>query len=104
MVAARPGMRKVEAVMDHRPSLELLESTHFFPGVYQIKAIGSTDGEIARRLVVAGVSVLAPPSALDLSVRTTPGGRHVAVTLDITVQNAEQVRRIYARIHELKGL
>ena len=32
------------------------------------------------------------PSDLDHSVRSTPGGRHVAVTLDLTVQTAEQVR------------
>jgi len=90
--------------MDHCPSLELLESTHFFPGVYQIKAIGTTDDAFAERLVGSVVSELATPSELDYSVRTTPGGRHVAVTLDITVQNAEQVRRIYATIRELKGL
>ena len=31
--------------MDHRPSVELLESIHFFPGVYKIKAIGVTDDD-----------------------------------------------------------
>jgi len=90
--------------MDHRPSLELLESTHFFPGVYQIKAIGTTLDRFEERLVGVVVEELATPSELDYSVRTTPGGRHVAVTLDITVQNAEQVRRIYARLRELEGL
>jgi uncharacterized protein len=90
--------------MDHRPSLELLESTHFFPGVYQIKAIGMTQDGFEERLVRAVAEELATPSELDYSVRTTPGGRHAAVTLDITVQNAEQVRRIYARIREIEGL
>lgn len=33
-----------------------------------------------------------------------PGGRYVAITLDMTVQSAEQVRAIYAEIHEIKGL
>jgi putative lipoic acid-binding regulatory protein len=90
--------------MDHRPSLELLESTHFFPGVYQIKAIGLAEEDFERRIVEAVVSELATPSELDHTVRTTPGGRHVAVTLDITVQTAEQVRNIYAKIREARGL
>jgi putative lipoic acid-binding regulatory protein len=90
--------------MDHRPSIELLESTHTFPGVYQMKAIGLAEEDFTDRVVDAVVSELAGPSELDYSVRSTPGGRHVALTLEITVQTAEQVRGIYARIRELKGL
>jgi putative lipoic acid-binding regulatory protein len=90
--------------VDHRPSQELLESTHTFPGVYRIKAIGSATDEFENRVVAAVESELAAPSDLDYSVRTTPGGRHVAVTMDITVQNAEQVRAIYARVHQVSGL
>jgi putative lipoic acid-binding regulatory protein len=90
--------------MDHRPSNELLESTHVFPGVYQIKAIGDASDDFASRVVGVAVAELAGPSEVDHSVRTTPGGRHVAVTLDLTVQTAEQVRAIYARIREVEGL
>ena len=46
----------------------------------------------------------AAESDLDYSVRSTPGGRHVALTLDISVQTAEQVRSIYAEIREIEGL
>ncbi|MHC5539527.1 YbeD family protein [Singulisphaera rosea] len=90
--------------MDHRPSLDLLESTHFFPGVYQIKAIGIAENGFADRVVEAAAAEVSGTSELDYSLRTTPGGRHVAITLDITVQNAEQVRGIYARIRALEGL
>ena len=90
--------------MDHRPSLDLLESTHSFPGVYQIKAIGTADRDFETRVVETVVSELAGASEVDYTVRTTPGGRHVALTLDITVQTAEQVRGIYASLRELKGL
>jgi uncharacterized protein len=90
--------------MDHRPSVELLESTHHFPGPYRIKAIGAASGDFEGRVVEAVVAELAGPSELDYSVRTTPNGRYVALTLDITVQAAEQVRDIYARIRELEGL
>jgi putative lipoic acid-binding regulatory protein len=91
-------------MLDHRPSEELLESTHAFPGVYQFKAIGLASDDFERRAVEAVVAELAVPSDLDYSVRSTPGGRHVAVTLDATVQTAEQVRAIYARLHALEGI
>ncbi len=90
--------------MDHRPSVELLESIHFFPGIYKIKAIGLAHDDFESRVIEAVCSNLAARSDLDYSIRSTPGGRHVAVTLDITVQTAEQVRAIYADIHALKGL
>jgi putative lipoic acid-binding regulatory protein len=90
--------------MDHRPSVELLESIHLFPGTYKIKAIGVVDDEFETRVIEAVCSNLAARSDLDYSVRLTPGGRHVALTLDITVQSAEQVRAIYADLHALKGL
>ena len=90
--------------MDHRPSVELLESTHRFPGVYRIKAIGVASDDFESRVVQAVGAEVAGPSELDYSVRTTLNGRHVALTLDITVQTAEQVRDIYARIRELEGL
>ena len=90
--------------MDHRPSEELLESTHGFPGVYRFKAIGRSEADFQTRVLDAVVGEVVSASEIDYSVRETPGGRHVAVTLDVTVQTAEQVRSIYARIRELDGL
>lgn len=89
---------------DHRPSVELLESIHPFPGVYQIKAIGRSANNFEQRVIEAVVGQLAAASDLDYSVRTTRGGRHVALTLDISVQSAEQVRAIYAEVRDLEGL
>lgn len=90
--------------MDSRPSRELLESQHVFPGVYQIKAIGSVDSDFESRLLEIVRADLASPSELEHSVRATPGGRHVAVTLSIPVENAEQVRRLYEKIRDVEGL
>jgi len=90
--------------MDHRPSLDLLESTHSFPGVYQIKAIGSVEEDFETRVVEVVATQLASRSEIDYSVRLTPQGRHVSITLDITVQNAQQIRDIYALLGELKGI
>jgi putative lipoic acid-binding regulatory protein len=90
--------------MDHRPSIDLLESTHAFPGVYRIKAIGASDGGFVERVITAVADEVATPGEIDYSVKETRGGRHVSVTLDVSVQTAEQVRAIYARIREVEGL
>lgn len=90
--------------MDGGPPEELLESVHSFPGVYQIKAIGSADQDFETRVIEAVVAELVSRSELDYSSRTTPGGRHVSVTLEVTVQSAQHVRQIYARIREVPGL
>lgn len=90
--------------MDHRPSEDLLESTHPFPGTYQIKAIGAADDDFVGRIVEAAASELATPGELDHSVRMTPNGRHVSLTLDMNVQSADQVRAIYARLRDVKGI
>jgi hypothetical protein len=90
--------------MDHRPSTDLLESSHSFPGVYRIKAIGSTAGDFVDRVVAAAAEEVASAAEIDPIVKETRGGRHVSVTLDVTVQSAEQVRAIYARLREVEGL
>ena len=90
--------------MDHRPSLELLESVHPFPGIYQIKAIGNAEGNFVDRVVEAVQDELPAASDLDYSVRITESGRHASITLHVTVQTADQVRAIYGRIQELPGL
>lgn len=90
--------------MDVPPPADLLESAHSFPGVYKIKAIGSNSDDFAARLVSAVRDELGQGADPDHSVRSTQGGRHVAVTLDVNVESAEQVRRLYARIHALDGL
>ncbi|MDR3621908.1 MAG: DUF493 domain-containing protein [Paludisphaera borealis] len=94
----------MESLPDNRPSVELLESTHPFPGSYTIKAIGLADDDFEQRVVAAVSEHLAAASDLDYSVRATRGGRHIALTLDMNVQNAEQVRSIYAEIRDVRGL
>jgi len=89
---------------DNVPSADLLESTHTFPGTYRIKAIGQAYPDFESRIVSAARAHLTASSDLDHSVRSTAGGRHVAVTLEVMVQTAEQVRKIYAEIGKVEGL
>jgi putative lipoic acid-binding regulatory protein len=104
MIHGTLGPEHTEHVMDTRPSEDLLESHHAFPGVYHIKAIGSLDDDFPARVVAAALTELAGPSEIEHVVRETKGGRHASVSLDITVQSAEQVRAIYERIREVEGL
>ena len=90
--------------MEHLPSIELLESTHVFPGQYMFKIIGRVeDGFVAR--VVAGVrDELAAEVDPPYRVRETAGGRHVSVTLEPMVQTASQVLAVYRRLRTLTGM
>lgn len=90
--------------MDTRQEIDLLESTHQFPGTYQIKAIGAVDDDFVGRVLSAVQEEVAGPSEVDYTLRSMRAGRHVGVTLNISVQRAEQVLALYARIRQVKGL
>lgn len=90
--------------MDNRPAIELLESAHAFPGTYQFRAIGSADDDFVGRVIAAVQEELSGPSELDFTVRNTPNGRHVALSIEVQVQTAEQVRAIYSRVESVAGL
>lgn len=90
--------------MDMRPSIEALESVHTFPGTYHIKVIGDASDDLVGRVVAAVHEELPAHTDLDYNVRESSGGRHVALTLMISVQTAEHVRVIYARISEVVGV
>lgn len=85
-------------IMPHIPSVDLLNSTHQFPCVYTFKAIGLTSENFAvTALAAAGESKTS-------SERTTPDGKHVAVTIEVNAKSAEQVVAIYERLLKVTGL
>ncbi len=86
------------------PSVEMLEAGHQFPGPYMFKVIGRTDNGFAARAVAAVRDELAYAVDPPFRTRETPGGRHVSVTLELTMQTAEQVRDVYRRLLKLSGL
>jgi len=86
------------------PSIELLESVHHFPGPYIFKAIGRSDNGFVGRVVAAVRDELSQTTDPPFSFRQAVGGRHVAVTLEPTVQTAKQVLDIYRRIRAVVGL
>jgi putative lipoic acid-binding regulatory protein len=86
------------------PSLELLQSTHTFPGNYMFKVIGEDDHTLAARVMAAVRREVAEDHEPALSIRRTASGRHMCVTIEPHVTDAQQVLAIYERIYALEGL
>ena len=86
------------------PPIELLKATHTFPGTYHLKVIGTNgDDFVARALaLVQDEMVLDKPPKH--TTRETAGGRHVAVSLELPAQSAEQLHGVYPRMLTLSGL
>jgi putative lipoic acid-binding regulatory protein len=91
-------------VLENLPSVELLEAVHRFPGPYMFKVIGRTENGFIARAVAAVRDEIAAAVDPPFRVREAAGGRHVAVTLELTMQTAEQVRGVYRRLMKLRGL
>ena len=90
--------------MAKMPAAELLEATHTFPGPYLFKAIGRAENGFVARVVAAVRDELAHPADPPYRVRETAGGRHVAVSLEPTVQSVQQVLAVYRRLQTTAGL
>lgn len=86
------------------PSLEILEATHSFPGTYMFKAIGYVEQGFAARVVSAVREELSLAMDPPFHTRESASGKHVAVTLEPTIQTSEEVLQVYARIRSIDGL
>ena len=90
--------------MANLPSIELLESTHVFPGPYIFKAIGKTENAFVRRVLTAAREAVHSDVDPPFKARETKGGKHVCVTLTLVVEKAMEVHAIYSRILSVRGL
>lgn len=90
--------------MELLPSIELLEKTHQFPCSFMFKAIGRAENGFVGRVVAAVREELSAEQDPPYTFRQAMGGRHVAVTLEPTVQKPEQVIAIYKRMRAIAGL
>ena len=90
--------------MDETSHHELLDSTHSFPGNYQIKVIGSVDNDFESRVVEAIQGEVGNLCDLERTLRKTPDEKHLSLTIDVYVRSAAQVIAIYDRIRGLEGL
>jgi putative lipoic acid-binding regulatory protein len=90
--------------MGDLPSIELLESTHTFPGRFIFKVIGRVENGFAARVVAAVREELAREIDPPHRVREAVGGRHVAITLEPDIARAEQVLAVYRRVRGITGV
>ena len=90
--------------MTDLPAIALLESTHSFPGPYLFKVIGRAERGFVARTVAAVRDELAAEVDPPYRLRESAGGRHIAVSLQPTVQTAQQVLAIYRRLRLVVGL
>lgn len=86
------------------PPLELLERTHRFPCQYVFKAIGRVEAGFAARVVAGVRETLSQDVDPPHRFRQTSSGRHISVTLEPTVESAEEVLAVYERISHMPGL
>jgi putative lipoic acid-binding regulatory protein len=86
------------------PSVELLEMRHSFPCAYTFKVIGYADDNFTARVVASVRDELQIESDPPFSLRNTPHGRHVAVTLEPLCESPRQVLAIYSRLSGIDGL
>ncbi len=90
--------------MSKLPPLELLKSTHAFPGPYIFKVIGSNEETFVARVVAAIREELAYTSDPPYEARESSGGRHVALTIELMMDSPERVHAVYERLMKLPGL
>ena len=84
--------------------LESLETNHEFPGTYTFKAIGSSPESFPHSVLSAVTGELNLTDAPPHSVKHTPNGRHVSVTLTLTVETPQHVIKVYSRLQTLDDL
>ena len=90
--------------MNYADARDLLTSVHHFPGSYIIKAIGRSQEDFVGRVVLAARTSLERAADVHYSVRSTPHGRHVAVTLELTVLTPDEVLQVYKALRIINGL
>lgn len=87
--------------MERDESLELLNATHTFPCAFTIKVIGIAENDFVTRVVDV---LLEFDAQVSFQTRSTPNGKHVAVTLEPELDSAEQVLLIYERVRTIDGV
>lgn len=89
---------------DRQQSLDLLNQLHEFPAPVMIKVIGANHPTFVARVVAAVRIEIAADEDPPHSTRATPGGRHVSVTLEPLLRDAEQVLAVYERLRKIDGV
>lgn len=91
-------------MFDDLPPAELLETTHSFPCQYTFKVIGRSDPHFVGRVVSAVRVELDESAEPPFSSRLSSGGKHVSVTIEPMMRDAEHVLSVYRSLQQIDGL
>ena len=84
--------------------LESLETGHTFPGSYTFKVIGRNPDSFARTVIMAVAEELSLEHEPPHSAKQTPNGRHISITLTLTVETPQHIIKVYQRLQTLDDL
>lgn len=84
--------------------IQQLEEAHTFPGPYTLKVIGTNDSTFIARVVSVAREALEMEFDPVHSCRNSSSGRHVSVTLELSVESAAGVAVLYEQMHKVEGL
>ena len=91
------------SVTEREEYLEKLREVHEFPGMFTFKIIGKNDAALEAG-ALAAIRSMFPEVNPSLTKRESSKGRHVSLTIEVLVPDAESVAALYARFNELPGL
>ena len=86
------------------PSQEALEAAHTFPGEYTIKIIGHNQKDFIAATRDVCLGVVGEENILAVNPRNSERGNHLALTLRLKVQSAEEVQRVYQGLKKVPGV
>lgn len=89
---------------DRQQSLDILNATHIFPSPVMVKVIGENHDTFVARVVSAVRDEMAAESDPPYTIREARNGRHISITLEPHMSDAEQVLAVYDRLRTLPGV
>lgn len=89
---------------DRQQSLDILNATHTFPSPVMFKVIGENNETFVARVVAAVRDELVAVEDPPYTTREARNGRHISITLEPQMSDAEQVLAVYDRLRTLPGV
>ena len=86
------------------PSLELIEEMHSFPSKFTFKAIADHRQDLIADVLTLVADTVGATREISHSHRMSSKGNHIAVTIDVFVENAHEVHSIYTALLAVQGL
>jgi putative lipoic acid-binding regulatory protein len=77
------------------PPLDLIKANHVFPGIYTFKVVALHHEELPNKLATIIKNKLGRPQLPTFNHRKSTSGKHISITFDLHLEQAEEVHIIY---------